>query len=229
MEFGLSTNSNDGASVVYFHSSEKMDECEAKSAKLVMGPSVFLGNGVPWHPAYEKLYQTVYNRNLPRIVRDDGVFIVVQTNQYSEGKFICRYKHILDLLLGGRAPKWELMDEKVWERKSADHFQVPFSHVLIFRPSGGSAKRRDLKGNQWFQGVWKHKQTKGSDKAGYPEGLCNMFVEACTEKGDLIVDPFSGSSQLLASAQRLGRRGIGYEIDEAMRPLIEAKGVKFVE
>ena len=225
----LENQISSGSPVVYFHSSEKMDECEDKSAKLVMGPSVFLGNGTQWHPAYQDLYQKVYNENLPRIVRDDGVFIVIQTNQYMEGKFVCRYKLLLDLLLGGRAPKWELIDEKVWKRKNADHFQVPFSHVLIFRPKGGSAKRRDLKNNQFFQGCWEHKQTKGSDKASYPEAFCNMLIEACTEPGDLIVDPFSGSSQLLASAQRLSRRGIGYEIDEAMIPLIKAKGVKVVE
>lgn len=235
MEFGIKAPSLKDA-VVHFHSSEQMAEVADASAKLVMGPSVYLGT-CDWGP-YADLYSRVYNNNLRRVVREDGIFIVIQTNAYSEGKFICRYRLLLDLL----DPFWELVDEKVWKRKNADHFQVPFSHVLIFRPKGGaggnisaanigqvgSFKRRMITDKRFFQGVWEFKQTKGSDKASYPDDLCTMLVESCTQRGDLIVDPFAGSAQLLATAARLGRKAVGYEIDPKMRPLIEKKGVQIV-
>ena len=39
------------------------------------------------------------------------------------------------------------------------------------------------------------------------------WIELYSEPGDLVVDPFAGFGTTVVEAQRLGRRGIGYEID----------------
>jgi len=60
------------------------------------------------------------------------------------------------------------------------------------------ARQRREKGlHPWQQGV----------------GPARHFVEALTEPGDLVVDPFAGSGTTLVAAKELGRRWIGCEID----------------
>ncbi len=46
-----------------------------------------------------------------------------------------------------------------------------------------------------------------------PVGIAKHFIEALTEPGDLVVDPFAGSGTTLVAAKELGRRWIGFEID----------------
>jgi site-specific DNA-methyltransferase (adenine-specific) len=47
-----------------------------------------------------------------------------------------------------------------------------------------------------------------------PVGLLERFVEMSTNVGDLVVDPFAGSGSTVVAANRLGRVGVGFELDE---------------
>jgi len=53
------------------------------------------------------------------------------------------------------------------------------------------------------------------ERTGYPtqkpEALLSRLIEACTEPGDLVVDPYAGSGTSLVAAIRLGRRAIGID------------------
>jgi site-specific DNA-methyltransferase (adenine-specific) len=53
------------------------------------------------------------------------------------------------------------------------------------------------------------------ERTGYPtqkpEALLERLVSACTEAGDLVVDPCAGSGTTLAVCRRLGRRFIGID------------------
>ena len=211
---------------VYMHTAEDMSEIADESCKVLIGGSVFLGKGTPWD-AYAELYRRVYVENGQRVIRKDGVFVVGQTNAYVDGEFLCRYKLLLDLLL---PCGWRLIDERVWERRKADHFQVPFSHIMIFAPPDGTATRRNITESvAWLQGVWKYPQTKGGGIAGWPGTLSRMIVEALTERGDLVADPFAGTGRFLAEAARLGREGVGYEIDQKLVPILEENGCQVIQ
>lgn len=212
------------SAVVHLHSSERMPEIVDASVRLFIGPGLYLGRGVGWD-AYRDLYALVYVREGLRIIRPDGVFVVIQTNAYMDGNFICRYQLLLDLLLPAG---WRLIDERVWERKRACHFQVPFSHVLIFVPPNGTVKRRDLDRSDWFRGIWRYPQDNRGGSAMFPVEMGRMIVETCTESDDLVVDPFAGCGQLIAEASRLGRRAIGYEIDAARIPILEKNGCQVI-
>lgn len=60
------------------------------------------------------------------------------------------------------------------------------------------------------------------ERTGYPtqkpEALLERLIEACSEPGDLVLDPYAGSGTTLAVGARLGRRVVGIDSGgEAMR------------
>jgi site-specific DNA-methyltransferase (adenine-specific) len=58
--------------------------------------------------------------------------------------------------------------------------------------------------------------SQAKERLGYPtqkpEALLERLVTACTEPGDLVVDPYVGSGTTLAVCARTGRRAIGIDI-----------------
>lgn len=47
-----------------------------------------------------------------------------------------------------------------------------------------------------------------------PEQLLGRIVKACSNEGDLVLDPFAGSGTTLAVAKKLGRKYLGLEISK---------------
>ncbi len=65
-----------------------------------------------------------------------------------------------------------------------------------------------------------------------PPELVRRLIELFTVPGDLVVDPFAGSGQVLGMARDLGRRAIGYERDpachqSAMNAVLRGTGVRW--
>lgn len=56
------------------------------------------------------------------------------------------------------------------------------------------------------------------ERTGYPtqkpESLLQRLIEACTDPGDLVLDPYMGSGTTLAVALRLGRQAVGLDMGE---------------
>lgn len=203
---------------VIFHSSETMHEVRDGCVQLAIGASVFLGKGTPWQK-YADLYHKVYNEEVWRCLADTGYFVVIQTDAYVDGKVVPRNVHLpAQLMQRG----WRLVDVKVWRRRKADWFQVPFSQVFVFAKGPKVTRKRPNEHNPYFQGIWDYPQGKGGALNSYPDALCRLLVEAFTAPGDTVLDPFAGTARLLGVASRMGREAIGYEIDENLRPTIEA-------
>ncbi|HWJ68926.1 MAG TPA: site-specific DNA-methyltransferase [Sphingobium sp.] len=59
--------------------------------------------------------------------------------------------------------------------------------------------------------------------AAYPEELVAFFLEAYTDLGEKVLDPFLGSGTTLKVARVMGRQGTGYEVNSDFEPLIEAR------
>ncbi|HJN10035.1 MAG TPA: DNA methyltransferase [Pirellulaceae bacterium] len=58
------------------------------------------------------------------------------------------------------------------------------------------------------------KERAGFHGCQMPEQLLGRIIRTCSNEGDVVLDPFSGSATTLAVAKKLGRRFIGFEISE---------------
>lgn len=75
------------------------------------------------------------------------------------------------------------------------------------------------------------------ERTGYPtqkpEALLERLIDACTEPGDLVLDPYAGSGTTLSVCARLGRRVVG--VDESaqaaatLRRRLRVQGVRPLE
>lgn len=75
------------------------------------------------------------------------------------------------------------------------------------------------------------------ERTGYPsqkpEALLSRIIEALSDPGDLIVDPYAGSGTTLAVAAKLGRSFVGMDASDVAfditRARLEAQGLRFSE
>ena len=73
----------------------------------------------------------------------------------------------------------------------------------------------------------------GAHFATMPEKLVEPCILAGCPMGGLVLDPFSGSGTVLAVAERLGRRGVGVDLNPAYHQLAKERtrqrGLRFGE
>lgn len=75
-----------------------------------------------------------------------------------------------------------------------------------------------------FQGdedTWYFPRVSGTfkERAGFhgcqmPEQLLGRIIKACSQPGEIVLDPFSGSASTLVVAKKLGRQPLGFELSE---------------
>ncbi len=59
-----------------------------------------------------------------------------------------------------------------------------------------------------------HKQREGYHGCQMPEQLLGRIIRLCSKENDLVLDPFSGSGTTLATAKKMGRQYLGYDISD---------------
>jgi site-specific DNA-methyltransferase (adenine-specific) len=67
------------------------------------------------------------------------------------------------------------------------------------------------------------KERAGWHGCQMPEQLLGRIIRACSNEGDLVLDPFAGSGTTLAVAKKLGRKWIGFEMSESYARQAEAR------
>jgi site-specific DNA-methyltransferase (adenine-specific) len=116
---------------------------------------------------------------------------------------------------------------------NADAVRVPSARQLVYGDKRANPKGR-LPDDTWIlrpqdlaggfgahEDTWYFPRVCGTfnERAGWhgcqmPEQLLGRIIRACSNPGDLVLDPFAGSGTTLTVAKKLGRRFLGYELSE---------------
>jgi DNA modification methylase len=143
--------------------------------------------------------------------------------------FVCMdWRHIYDLLTAARREALALQNLCVWTKTNAGMGSLYRSqHELIAVFKKGTAPHVNNVQLGRFgrnrSNVWSYPgmNTFGAERdealamhpTVKPVGLVEDAILDCSNRGDLILDPFVGSGTTLVAAARSGRRGCGVEID----------------
>jgi DNA modification methylase len=102
-------------------------------------------------------------------------------------------------------------------RKGAKRFVKPQDPLRY--ASQYSKTERDV----WFSQVWdfRGERQNYAETAPFPDELPYRLIRMFSCLGDTVLDPFLGTGTTLKIARVLGRRGIGYEVNPSLKPLID--------
>ena len=95
----------------------------------------------------------------------------------------------------------------LWAQKGEKKAKHQFNYTLM----------KELNGGKQMKDVWsgpltpKREKTEGKHPTQKPGYLLERIIQASTSEGDLILDPFCGSSTTGVAAKRLGRKYIGID------------------
>jgi site-specific DNA-methyltransferase (adenine-specific) len=125
--------------------------------------------------------------------------------------------------------------------------RIPSARQLVYNDSRANPRGR-LPDDTWIlrpqdlvdcftpaEDTWYFPRVAGTfaERAGFhgcqmPEQLLGRIIRTCSNPGDLIIDPFSGSATTLAVARKLGRSFVGFELspDYVKRGIARAESAR---
>lgn len=124
---------------------------------------------------------------------------------------------------------------RVW-RWTKDRMQKAFEDGLVIQSAPGRVPQfkrylDEQEGNP-IADLWtdvKPVQAQSSERLGYPTqkpiALLERIIQASSNPGDVVLDPFCGCGTAIAAAQKLGRRWIGIDITHLAINLIKTRMV----
>ena len=123
-----------------------------------------------------------------------------------------------------------------------DAIRVPSARQLVYADARANPRGR-LPDDTWVlrpqdvpggftpdQDTWYVPRVCGTfkERAGWhgcqmPEQLLGRILRACSNEGDLVLDPFAGSGTTLAVAKKLGRHYLGFELSPEYAARVQAR------
>jgi len=125
---------------------------------------------------------------------------------------------------------------------NTDAIRVPSARQLVYADARSNPKGRlpddtwilrpqDLpQGFQADESTWYFPRVCGTfkERAGWhgcqmPEQLLGRIIRACSNPGEIVMDPFGGSGSTLVTARKLGRKYLGFELSENYAANIQSR------
>lgn len=219
-----------------FASSERMaDVADASVQAVVCSPPYWdlkdyghadqIGRGEPYARYHDRLDRVW--RECHRALRDDGTMWVVVDKVMARGEVVPIPFHVAKRCA---ALGFTLQDLVLWNKPTAIAGMTPRSLVnkhetiVVLSKTKRPKLRADGLGDLWRVVVKAGSIRKTPDhEAPYPEELISQVLACATDPSDLVLDPFLGSGTTAKVAVGMGRRCVGYELNEAFKPLIEER------
>jgi len=116
-----------------------------------------------------------------------------------------------------QVPELTLMEEVIWDRGSthnhSNRLMWPQTERLyVFRRSGGSYSLKNTACLKFRSDVWRMNPARDTKhNAPFPLDLACAVVEAWSDAGGLVIDPYSGSGTTAKASSMLGRNFVGSE------------------
>jgi site-specific DNA-methyltransferase (adenine-specific) len=123
-----------------------------------------------------------------------------------------------------------------------DAIRVPSARQLVYLDTRADPKGRlpddtwilrpqdvpdgfEPEGDTWYfpRVCGTFKERAGWHGCQMPEQLLGRIIRACSNPGEVVLDPFGGSGTTLAVAKKLGRRFLGFELSPEYAAQIEAR------
>ena len=146
------------------------------------------------------------------------------------------WRHVREMIDAGDGVYAELKQLVVWDKQSGgmgSFYRSQHEFILAFK--AGRARHTNnfgLGASRYRTNIWSmpgansFRKGRAQDLADHPTVKPTALVADamldCSNRGDLVLDPFSGSGTTLLAAHRTGRRGAAIEID----PLYVDTGIR---
>ncbi len=122
---------------------------------------------------------------------------------------------------------------KVW-RWTKDRMEAAYKAGIVVQPSAGAVPRLkryiDEQEGRPLDDIWEDippLNSQARERLGYPTqkpaALLERIINASSNPGDLVLDPFCGCGTTIDAAQRLGREWVGIDITQLAITLIKKR------
>lgn len=235
---------------IFFKSSERMSEVKDGSVQLIVtSPPYNVGKNYVAYNDNRTLqdyldYLEVVWRECKRVLCTGGRIAINVTGTWRR-PYVPLHVHITEQMLGlGLLMRGVIYWDKgtsvgistawgSWRSGSNPTLRDVGEHILIFCKDSyklessnsistiSSAEFAEYSKSLWSFGAVNSR--KEGHPAPFPEELPRRLIKFYTFLGDTVLDPFLGSGTTCKAAKALGRRSIGYEVNDDYRKLIEQK------
>lgn len=152
------------------------------------------------------------------MLKDDGVLVYNHKPRRKNMAMIHPMQWILQV------PQLQLMEEIIWDRGSTHNhanrlFWPTTERLYVFRKADGNYRFRNTADMEFRSDVWSiplssRKATEAGHACPFADTLASAVINAFTNPGDLVCDPYSGSGTTAYAAQALSRNFVGTELDK---------------
>lgn len=168
-----------------------------------------------------RAFQTTFVDHFARVIKDDGFIVICQSNHRYGGAVVSNYALYYQLF---NAAGLTLKDEKIVYRRPPvgrkDLYRFTYQMLTLWTRRGGFKRAGDFLADTLID---KQETLKGTTH--WTPAFCDLVINALTEPGDVVLDPFAGNAIVLARAKANDRSYIGFENNAD----VHAQGVRTIK